>query len=260
MKAKAPSGPSGASLTFIKNCSREGPGALEIFAQERGVPYELRDLEAGEALPDPAACRAVVILGGPASANDQSPTMLAELDFARALLAAGVPTLGVCLGLQVLCKAAGGTVNVHSIREMGVVAPDRRPYAMALTEAGRADPLFKAIDNAFPPVKPGATIVLPVFQLHGETVVLPEGGPIESRLLATGIFCTNQAARFGAAAWGVQGHVEITRDMAEAWMHDDENLRDIDRIGLLRDLSYVIGDYERAARIVFANFLEIAGL
>lgn len=246
-------------LTFVKNCGRESPGLLETIATERNTPFRIIDLEAGDALPESSSCSAVVLLGGPASANDQSARIIAELEFVADLFKQNIPVLGICLGLQILAKAAGGSVNVHSIREMGVTAPDRRPYAMALTEAGRADALFKGIDHAFPPVKMGATSVLPVFHLHGETVVLPQEGN-EAELLATGLFCTNQAARFGTNAWGIQGHIEITRDMVETWMHDDNDLRSVDRIGLLRDLSYVLPEYEKAARIIFGNFLDIAGL
>ena len=245
-------------LTFIKNCGREGPGLLETIATERAVPFRIIDLDAGEALPDSNSCSAVVLLGGPMSANENSERMSAELVFVGELLKQEIPVFGICLGLQILAKAAGGSVNVHSIREMGVIAPDRRAYAMALTEAGRADPLFKGYDVTFPPIKLGATSVIPVFQLHGETIVLPPEPA--ATLLATGLFCTNQAARFGQRAWGIQGHVEITRTMIETWMHDDNDLRSADRIGLLRDLSYVLPEYERAARMVFGNFLDIAGL
>jgi len=129
-----------------------------------------------------------------------------------------------------------------------------------LSEAGRNDRLFKGVDVAFPPVKMGATSVLPVFQLHGETIVLPATEGHDSEILATGLFCTNQAARFGSTAWGIQGHLEVTRDMLETWMHDDVDLRSIDRIGLLRDFSYVQPEYERATRLIFGNFLDIAGL
>ena len=93
------------SLTFVKNCSREGPGLLETFANERDIPFQIIDLETGVSLPDSAQCSAVVILGGPASANDQSPVILSELNFARELLDKGIPVLGICLGLQILAKA-----------------------------------------------------------------------------------------------------------------------------------------------------------
>jgi GMP synthase-like glutamine amidotransferase len=262
MKAKTPkitTDPKGGVL-FVKNCSIEGPGLFEQILNSRQIPYGIVDLEAGQELPPLKNLKAVVVLGGPASANGDSPAIQAELAFLRGLLEAEVPVLGICLGLQLLVKAAGGQVTIHAIRETGVIAPDRHPYTMALTAAGRIDELFEGVGEVFPPLKAGATSVLPVFQLHGETVQLPTDPAFPSKLLATGLFCTNQAVRIGKNAWGIQGHVEITPELLKDWMHADAILREHDRIGLLRDLGYLSADYRKAADLLFGNFLAIAGL
>ena len=262
MKAKTPkitTDPKGGVL-FVKNATIEGPGLFQEILVARSIPYGIVDLEAGQPLPAVKGLKAVVVLGGPASANHTTPTILAELDFISQLLAAGVPYLGICLGMQLLVKAAGGQVNIHAIRETGVIAPDRHPFTMALTAQGREDELFANINDSFPPLKAGATSVLPVFQLHGETVQLPTDPAYPSRLLATGLFCTNQAVRVGEKAWGIQGHTEVTSSLLKDWMHTDPNLKDRDRIGMLRDLEHLGSEYRKAAELIFGNFLTIAGL
>lgn len=245
------------TIIFIKNCSREGPGAFDMVAAERGVPVAVYDIEAGHPLPPVERVKAVVMLGGPESANDDNPSMTERIEFVGDLVRNNVPYLGVCLGMQMLVKAVGGTVYKHALKEIGSIGPDRMEYTMALNEAGRHDALFRGWEKDFPPVKAGATSVLPVFQLHGETVALPAPG---AELIATGLFCTNQAIRVGERAWGVQGHIEVTRSLLEIWANEDEDLRSVERIGLIRNFQASAAAYERGARLVFKNFLSIAGL
>src|SRR5687767_7757537 len=98
------------AVLVILNSPREGTGTFGEVLADRGIRRFEVDLASGATIPDPAHFRAVVIMGGPASANDQTPTMLGELAAARRCLDLGIPTLGVCLGLQVLVRASGGSV------------------------------------------------------------------------------------------------------------------------------------------------------
>ncbi len=263
MKAKTPkitTDPKGGVL-FIKNSTIEGPGLFKQILESRSIPYGVIDLEAGQELPaSTKGLKAVVVLGGPASANQDTPVIKTQLAFIKQLLDADIPYLGICLGMQLLVKAAGGLVTIHAIRETGSIAPDRHPFTMALTAAGRSDDLFAKIDAVFPPLKQGATSVIPVFQLHGETIQLPTDEAYPAELLATGIFCTNQAVHVGKRAWGIQGHIEVTPELLKDWMHVNASLRDRDRIGLLRDLEHLGPDYQKAAELTFSNFLGISGL
>ncbi|MEK6977981.1 MAG: type 1 glutamine amidotransferase [Candidatus Hydrothermarchaeota archaeon] len=232
-----------AEALIVKNIPREGPGLLGSILEEEGVAYETLDPSA-DPLPDPSLYRAVIVLGGPDSANDATPKMEAELTFARRALEAGVPYLGICLGLQVLIKAAGGRVYPNALKEVGFRSPDREYFTVELTAAGARDPLFE-----------GLPLTMQVFQLHGETVDPPKGAV----LLARGRYCENQALRIGKA-YGLQYHAELTQEMLLRWAREDEDLRGIPVDELLEDYRGMMDEYVEDGRRLFKNFLRASGL
>jgi GMP synthase-like glutamine amidotransferase len=68
-----------------------------------------------------------------------------------------------------------------------------------------------------------------VFQWHGDTFALPTGAV----QLARGALCEQQAFRYGAAAYGLQFHPEMTADMVAGWFASPSlcaDLTDQDRI------------------------------
>lgn len=70
--------------------------------------------------------------------HDGDPRVRRQLDFARAVYAAGTPSFGSCWAAQLAVAAAGGRCDVHPKgREFGVA---RR---IALTDAGRAHPMYR---------------------------------------------------------------------------------------------------------------------
>lgn len=120
---------------------------------------------------------------------------LAQVEFARAVFAAGTPFFGSCWGLQVAAAAAGGEVKLNPRgREIGVARSIR------LTEAGRRHPLHA-----------DRTEVFDAPAIHSDEVaVLPPAGAV---VTATNALCAVQAAEiaFGAGVfWGVQYHPEYT--------------------------------------------------
>jgi GMP synthase (glutamine-hydrolysing) len=231
-------------LLILKNIAREGPGLLEEVLRERGIGCEVIELEKGGRLPGLDGYGALVVLGGPASANDDNEIMRSELALISDAIARGLPCLGICLGLQAMVKAAGGRVVPSPLKEKGLRGPDGNPFTVELTEEGRADPLFKGLDGAFP-----------VFQLHGETV---EPSP-EMRLLASGRFCRNQVVRIAPGAYGIQCHFELTPEMLGVWTDEDPDLQGLDAEELLNDFLAINKGYNRVGRRLLQNFLDIAG-
>ncbi len=139
---------------------------------------------------------AVMAFGGGMQADqeDRHPWLRAALGVLDEALRIEVPTLGVCLGAQMLARAAGGTVGPSPEAEWGW-----RP--VSLSDDGCADPLFAGLPRTFD-----------VFQWHSYAFGLPPGAVA----LASSPVCL-QGFRAGPCAWGVQWHPEVTGESVLLW-------------------------------------------
>ncbi|NTU58981.1 MAG: type 1 glutamine amidotransferase [Chlorobiaceae bacterium] len=232
-------------LLIVRNIAHEGPGMLAELLEEYSLGFELYDLSKGDSIPDPRNYAGVVVLGGPQSANDTTPQIRHGLQRIRETLDAGVPFLGICLGLQLLVAAAGGRVVRCHRKEIGFRDPDGFPFMVQLTSEGKRDALFNGIPEN-----------LRVFQLHGETVMLGDG----MILLAKSRGCENQIVRLGSNAWGLQCHFEMTDVMFKSWMEIDPDLMALDREELLTEFDAIRDEYEATGRTILLNFLAVTGL
>jgi GMP synthase (glutamine-hydrolysing) len=152
--------------------------------------------DGGSTLPgtaDLASYDAVFLTGSPLHLYERTPEVSRQLDFMRAVFAAGIPAFGSCAGLQVATVAAGGSVRPNARgREAGFA---RR---ITPTEAGNAHPLLA-----------GRPLAYDAPAVHGDEVeTLPEG----ARVLATNRVTRVQAAEIrydNGVFWGVQYHPEL---------------------------------------------------
>ena len=231
-------------ILIVKNITQEGPGLLEELLNERGIAYHVADLQQGQHFPAVEKYGAIVVLGGPDSANDENEKMENELARVRKAIAENIPYLGICLGLQILVKVAGGRVVKSPTKEIGFIDPDDNPFIVELTEEGKNDPLFKGLDHSFN-----------VFHLHSETVEITD----DLTLLAIGKHCRNQIIRVGSNAYGIQCHFELTAEMFESWINEDPDLLKLDKKILRSDFETIKTKYTQVGRLLFQNFLEIAG-
>lgn len=184
-------------LLVLQHVDCEHPGALGEAAAERGIELEIRELDRGDAIPDPRRYDGLVVLGGPMNVDEEEahPWLAPEKEAIRAAVEAELPYLGICLGAQLLARALGAAVYPAAAPEVGV-------GEVRLTAAAADDPLFAGLPDP-----------LPCLQWHGDTFDLPPG----AILLATSEACRHQAFRVGPLAWGLQFHVEATPAMAREW-------------------------------------------
>ena len=183
--------------TAIRHVAFEDLGLLAPLLTERG--FSLRYLEAGIDDIDSTTLTApdlVVILGGPIGVYEEDlyPFLNGELAAIRARMDAAKPTLGICLGAQLMAKALGARVAPGPQKEIGW-AP------LALTEAGRASVL-----HAFE--------TTPVLHWHGDNFELPANA---IRLASTSA-CPNQAFAYGMNLLGLQFHIEVDPARIERWL------------------------------------------
>lgn len=102
-------------------------------------------------MPDPTAYDVVVPLGSRWGVNDAFPWMESEATMVREAHAAGVPTLGVCFGGQLIAHALGGSVTRSPAPEVGWFDVDA-----SRTELVPSGPWFEWHFDRFT-VPPGAT-------------------------------------------------------------------------------------------------------
>ncbi|MBI1976903.1 MAG: type 1 glutamine amidotransferase [Candidatus Omnitrophica bacterium] len=230
-------------VLIVKNVPEECPGLLEEILTGRHISLDTIDLDRGDVFPDPRKYSAIFVFGGPDSANDVTPKIQDELQKIQEALHAGIPYLGICLGMQLLVKAAGGEVYRNPVKETGWKDPEGKYFSMDLTPEGHADPIFKGLSS---PVK--------TFQLHGETVRLTQ----KMTLLATGRHCKNQVVKIGDRAYGIQGHPELTHAMLEAWLTEEGDLKSMGADLLRNHYRPIRVEYEKIGKTIFNNFLEQA--
>jgi len=228
-------------VLIVKNITREGPGLIQEVLEERAISFEVADLDIGHSWPDLEKYRAMIVLGGPDSANDANPKIQTEILKIREWTARDRPFLGICLGLQLLVKALGGEVLKSPVEETGFKDPEGRFFEISLTQEGRQDSLFRGLTGPFR-----------VFQLHGETVRLIDG----MTLLGTGKSCRHQVIRAGRCAYGIQCHFEVTREMLGDWAVRDPALRPLGQDLLCRLYDEGYRDYTRTGRKLISNFLD----
>jgi GMP synthase (glutamine-hydrolysing) len=217
----------------------EGPsGVFADVVAERG--HELVEWNLGQEhrLPE-SEFEAVLVFGGAMHVDqEEQHGWLREEDvFLRRLVAERVPVLGVCLGGQLLAKALGAPVRRMPSPEVGW-------HPVALTAEAAPDPVFGALPARFQ-----------AFQWHSYAFEIPSCAV----LLAKNDRCP-QAYRAGEAAWGLQFHAEVTREMLDAWIESAQRRGDgsLDLGSLPAMSAERIGRWNELGRGICERFLEVA--
>ena len=178
----------------IRHVAFEDLGTLGDVLESRG--FDVTYMEAGRddfaTVGDPDL---LVVLGGPIGAyeGDVYPFLAPETKLVEARLRAQKPTIGICLGAQIMAQALGARVYPSGVKEIGW-AP------VTLTETGRSSCLSQLADTK-------------VLHWHGDTFDLPAG----ATLLASSSLVKHQAFLWGKAALALQFHIEVKGRDLERW-------------------------------------------
>jgi GMP synthase-like glutamine amidotransferase len=202
-------------VLVIQHEASTGPGWFGRWLVEAGLELDVRHPYAGDELPantfdasDTSDASGLLVLGGAMAPADDAtcPWLPAARDVLSAAVDARLPTFGICLGAELLALARGGEVR------RGTAGPELGVLDVEVDSDGAAgsDPVFGVL-----PAR------VRVVQWHWEEIAaLPEGAV----LLASSPAYRHQAFRLGEAAWGVQGHPEVTGDIAASWAREDSPL------------------------------------
>ncbi len=180
---------------------------------------------------------ALMVFGGSMhpDQDEQFGWMEREAEFLREALFEEVPVLGVCLGAQMLARAAGAWVGPAPESEVGW-------FEVELTPEGRGDPVL----GVLPPRTEA-------FQWHHYTFEIPAGG----NELARSDVCT-QAFRVGERAWGIQFHAEVTLDMLRTWTTEEADDLPVSQDEFLAAADGRIAHWNDQGRALCAAFLQAA--
>ncbi|WP_347927338.1 type 1 glutamine amidotransferase [Pseudomonas helvetica] len=161
------------SLNLIQHHPAEGPGAIDDWAESRGLTLKVFRADLGQ-LP-PAGAAPVIILGGPYEANAGPQWLAEERKWLAARIAQGAPVFAICLGAQLLALSLGGNVRRMTRTETG--------WTTVTFADGRA---------------------LNVLEWHEDAIDLPP----DARLLASSAQCEQQMYAVGSTRVGLQFHPE----------------------------------------------------
>jgi GMP synthase (glutamine-hydrolysing) len=179
---------------------------------------------------------AYLVFGG-AMHPDQEDThawLPEEIAWLENLMAQRRPVLGICLGVQLLARAAGAEVRRLDEPEIGWIDVE-------LTGAGAEDPVLSSMPRRFPGLV-----------WHHYTYDLPDGAVELARTDRT-----TQAFRLGDACWGVQFHPEVTALQLDRWIADFEDPPP-DPDGLRAQTPMHIGAWNALGRVLCRAFLAAA--
>jgi GMP synthase-like glutamine amidotransferase len=220
-----------------------GPGVFAEAIHGSGAELDIWMPPGGNRPPlDPRGYDAVLTFGGAVhpDQDDRQPWLAQEIALLAELLEHRKPLLGVCLGAQLVARAAGARVGRAREPEIGW-------YAVETTAAAAEDPLLGSLAPAFE-----------ALEWHSYEFELPPG----ATALAHSATCP-QAFRLGTAAWGIQFHAEVTLTDFETWLDGYRSDEDAVKLRLdpdhLRELTRTrIAAWNELGRGLCERFLGVA--
>ena len=183
------------TIYAIQHLSFEDLGSLEDLFYQLG--FRVRYFEAGvddltQAMQHTGL---TIILGGPIGVyeTEDYPFLQKEIDLLKVRLENNLPTLGICLGAQLIAHALGAKVYAGAVKEIGW---------SPLTLSNQTNHLLAPLEDS------------PVLHWHGDTFDLPKNAV----LLASSALYPNQAFSIGSHILALQFHIEVATESLEKWL------------------------------------------
>lgn len=227
-------------VVAIQHLDFEDLGSFEEVLHDRGM--DMTYLQAGvDEISRPLLDADIaVVLGGPIGVyeSDAYPFLTDELNALGQRLSANRPTLGICLGAQLMAQALGGRVYPGGHKEIGW-------SPLVLNEAAPHSPLQHLQDT-------------PVLHWHGDTFDLP----LQAEWLAASAQYRNQAFRVGNRLLALQFHPEAQASKFERWLigHATELSGAKVDVGALRAQAAAMAPaLERAGKRMLESWLDGLG-
>lgn len=189
-------------VVVLQHVDMEGPAGVAAAAARAGMSVQTVKLFEGAKVPEVSPTDILVVMGGPMGVSDVGsadfPFLAAEAELLKARIAANAPTLGICLGAQLLAHAAGARVypNTHIELGWGFINFHNQETEPALAGLGEQQK---------------------VLHWHGDTFDLPVGAVH----LASTPECKHQAFRLGTRLFGLQFHCEVEPAYVDVWVKED---------------------------------------
>ena len=227
---------------MFQNEECEHLGVFSKILNGNNISYQYIKLYEEEEIPNLNDYSAIIILGGPMNVYEERkyPFLKKENSSIKEALKINKPMLGICLGAQIIARAAGAKVYPAKRKEIGW-------FTIDLTVEGRDDTVFKGLERQ-----------LSVFQWHGDTFDMPT----ESKKLATSNLIPNQAFSIGETTYALQFHLEVTKQMISEWVNRYANelaslKEEVDTDKMMKYSEQYIQPLNKHASLLFLNFLRL---
>lgn len=180
------------TVSIIRHTIFDSAGTLGTVLTQRGTEWRYLDTSYEDISGfDPLAPELLIVLGGAPGVYqaDVYPQLKQEIKILEARLARDLPTLGICLGSQLMAAALGADVYP------GAQGRESGWFPLTVHEEGLATP-----------VRHFEASLTSMYHSHGDTYDLPKG----ATLLASSAMYDHQAYSYGKNAIAFQCHPEMT--------------------------------------------------
>ena len=185
------------TLYCIQHVPYEHPGIIMQWATSRALTIETLLLQEDPVFPRLNPDDMLLVMGGPMGAFDdaQYPWMPKEKQFIKDAIAHRIPTIGICLGAQMIAAVLDADVTANAYTEIGF-------FPVAMSKSAAQNPLFSDVPRVFTP-----------FHWHSDTFFIPKG----AMRIAGNDACMNQGFIGPGKVLGLQFHLEVNTKLIDEW-------------------------------------------